>query len=122
MEPVYAFDYIVIAWFLIVGIAFVIVTLALSWLLQPRKPNPVKGEIYECGVEQVGPSWVQFKIGYYVYALLFVLFDIETAFLYPWAVALKQLPLFVLGEMVVFIVILALGLVYAWREGALAWR
>ncbi len=122
MEPTYAFDYTVIAWFLIVGVAFVIVTLALSRLLQPRKPEAVKGEIYECGVRPVGPSWVQFKIGYYVYALLFVLFDIETAFLFPWAVALNALPVFVLGEMVIFLVILALGLVYAWKEGALAWR
>jgi NADH-quinone oxidoreductase subunit A len=122
MEPTYAFDYNVIAWFLIVGVFFVIITLALSRLLQPRKPGPVKAEIYECGVKPVGPSWVQFKIGYYVYALLFVLFDIETAFLYPWAVALKELPVFVLGEMVVFLVILGLGLVYAWKEGALAWR
>jgi NADH:ubiquinone oxidoreductase subunit 3 (subunit A) len=122
MEPTYAFDYIVIAWFLIVGVAFVIVTLALSRLLQPRKPGQVKGEIYECGVRPVGPSWVQFKIGYYVYALLFVLFDIETAFLFPWAVALNALPVFVLAEMIVFLVILALGLLYAWKEGALAWR
>jgi NADH:ubiquinone oxidoreductase subunit 3 (subunit A) len=122
VEPTYAFDYTVIAWFLIVGVAFVIVTLALSRLLQPRKPEKVKGEIYECGVRPVGPSWVQFKIGYYVYALLFVLFDIETAFLYPWAVALNSLPVFVLGEMVIFLVILALGLAYAWKEGALTWR
>jgi len=122
MEPTYAFDYTVIAWFLIVGVAFVIVTLAMSRLLQPSKPEKVKGEIYECGVRPVGPSWVQFKIGYYVYALLFVLFDIETAFLFPWAVALNSLPVFVLGEMIVFLVILALGLVYAWKEGALTWR
>jgi NADH-quinone oxidoreductase subunit A len=122
MEPVYAFDYTVIAWFLIVGVAFVIVTLALSRLLQPRKPGKVKAEIYECGVEPVGPPWVQFKIGYYVYALLFVLFDVETAFLYPWAVALNKLPVFALAEMIVFLAILGLGLAYAWKEGALAWR
>jgi NADH:ubiquinone oxidoreductase subunit 3 (subunit A) len=122
METVYAFDYTVIAWFLIVGVAFVIVTLALSRLLQPRKPDPVKSSVYECGVEPIGPPWVQFKIGYYVYALLFVLFDVETAFLYPWAVALKILPVFALVEMIVFLLILGLGLVYAWKEGALAWR
>ena len=116
------FDYTVIAWFLIVGVAFVIATLAISRLLQPRKPNPVKGSIYECGREPIGPPWVQFKVGYYVYALLFVLFDVETAFLYPWAVTVDALPVFVLGEMVVFLLILALGLVYAWKEGALAWR
>jgi NADH:ubiquinone oxidoreductase subunit 3 (subunit A) len=122
MEPNYAFDYTVIAWFLIAGVAFVALTLGVSRLLQPRKPNPVKGTIYECGSLPVGPPWVQFKIGYYVYALLFVLFDIETAFLYPWAVSLNKLPLFVLGEMVVFLSVLWLGLVYAWKEGALRWR
>lgn len=122
MEPVYAFDYTVIAWFVIAGIAFVIATLGLSRLLQHRKRNDVKASIYECGVEPIGPPWVQFKVGYYVYALLFVLFDVETAFLYPWAVSLQALPVFVLGEMVVFLVILALGLLYAWKEGALAWR
>jgi len=122
MEPSYAFDYNVIAWFLIGGVSFVGVTLGMSRLLQHRKPEKVKSEIYECGVEPVGPPWVQLKIGYYVYALLFVLFDVETAFLYPWAVTLDALPLFVLGEMVVFIGILALGLAYAWKEGALQWR
>lgn len=122
MEPVYAFDYTVIAWFVIVGVAFVAVTLGLSRMLQHRKPEPVKASIYECGMEPVGPPWVQFKVGYYVYALLFVLFDVETAFLYPWAVSLQALPVFVLAEMVVFLVILALGLLYAWKEGALAWR
>ena len=122
MEQAYAFDYIVIAWFLAIGVAFVLVTLGLSRLLQPRKPNAVKSEIYECGVEPVGPPWVQFKIGYYVYALLFVLFDVETAFLYPWAVSLNSLPVFVLLEMIVFLAILGVGLAYAWKEGALAWR
>jgi NADH-quinone oxidoreductase subunit A len=122
MEPTYAFDYSVIAWFLIGGVAFVAATLGMSRLLQHRKPEQVKSEIYECGVEPVGPSWVQFKIGYYVYALLFVLFDVETAFLYPWAVSVNALPVYVLAEMVVFLAILALGLVYAWKEGALSWR
>lgn len=122
MEPTYAFDYSVIAWFLIGGVAFVAATLGVSRLLQHRKPEAVKSEIYECGVEPIGPPWVQLKVGYYVYALLFVLFDVETVFLYPWAVTLNALPLYVLAEMVVFLAILALGLVYAWKEGALSWR
>jgi NADH:ubiquinone oxidoreductase subunit 3 (subunit A) len=122
MEPSYAFDYTVIAWFLIGGVGFVAFALGLSRLLQPRKPNPVKSEIYECGLVPVGPTWVQFKIGYYVYALIFVLFDVEAAFLYPWAVTLRALPLFVVGEMAVFLGILGLGLGYAWKEGALRWR
>jgi NADH:ubiquinone oxidoreductase subunit 3 (subunit A) len=122
VESSYAFDYSVIAWFVIGGVAFVAVTLGLSRLLQHRVPERVKSEIYECGVEPIGPPWVQLKIGYYVYALLFVLFDVETVFLYPWAVTVGVLPVYVLAEMVVFIVILALGLVYAWKEGALQWR
>jgi NADH-quinone oxidoreductase subunit A len=122
MEPTYAFDYSVIAWFLIGGVAFVGATLGISRLLQHRKPEAVKSEIYECGVEPIGPPWVQLKIGYYVYALLFVLFEVETAFLFPWAVTLGVLPVYVLVEMVVFLAVLALGLVYAWKEGALSWR
>lgn len=122
MEPSIAFDHAVVAWFLIGGVAFVAATLGVSRLLQHRTPSVVKSEIYECGVQPIGPSWVQLKIGYYVYALLFVLFDVETAFLYPWAVTLDVLPLFVLAEMVVFLAILALGLAYAWKEGALTWR
>src|SRR5450759_4825572 len=111
MEPKLAFAYGLIASFLIIGSLFVVATLGISRLLAPRKPDPEKYSVYECGSEPIGPPWVQFRIGYYVYALLFVLFDIETVFLYPWAVALKSLPVFVLGEMVIFLVILALGLV-----------
>ncbi len=122
MEPRLVIDYIGVGAFLIVGIAFVFGTLGLSRMLAPRKPNPEKLSIYECGVEPIGPPWVQYRIGYYVYALLFVLFDIETVFLYPWAVTVGSASLFVLFEMVVFIGILAAGLVYAWREGALRWR
>jgi NADH:ubiquinone oxidoreductase subunit 3 (subunit A) len=122
MEPTYAFDHSVIAWFLLGGVAFVAATLGVSRLLQHREPGTVKSEIYECGVEPVGPPWVQLKIGYYVYALLFVLFDVETAFLYPWAVSVGALPLYVLAEMVVFLAILGLGLAYAWKEGAFSWR
>lgn len=115
-------DYLSIAVFLLLGGAFIIATLGLSWVLHPSAITPEKLKPYECGSEPIGPPWVQFRIGYYVYALLFVIFDIETVFLYPWAVAFGRLGVFVLLEMVAFIVILALGLAYAWREGALAWR
>jgi NADH:ubiquinone oxidoreductase subunit 3 (subunit A) len=122
VEPRLAFDYTVVAAFLAVGVAFVFVTLGMSRLLAPHRPNAEKLSVYECGSEPVGPPWVQFRIGYYVYALLFVLFDVETVFLYPWAVTVGAAPLFVLFEMVVFIAILGAGLVYAWKEGALRWR
>ncbi len=118
-----AFDHLVVGAFLIFGAVFVIATVFVSNLLSPKgKPAPDRLEPYECGSEPVGPPWVQFRIGYYVYALLFVVFDIETVFLYPWAVAFDSMGVFILVEMLIFIAILAAGLAYAWREGALRWR
>jgi NADH-quinone oxidoreductase subunit A len=117
------FDYVVIGVFVLFGAIFVAATVAVSNLLSPKsRPEPNRFEPYECGVEPVGPPWVQFRIGYYVYALLFVVFDIETVFLYPWAVVFDAMGLFILAEMVVFIAILGAGLAYAWKEGALRWR
>jgi NADH-quinone oxidoreductase subunit A len=116
------FDYLILAVFVVLGALFVIATLSASWLLSPKKPSADKETTYECGVEPIGPPWVQFRVGYYVYALLFVVFDIETIFLYPWAVAFGQMGIFVLIEMFVFVGILVAGLAYAWKEGALRWR
>jgi NADH:ubiquinone oxidoreductase subunit 3 (subunit A) len=93
----------------------------MAYFMRPRRPNKVKTETYECGIETIGDSWVQFKVQYYLYALVFLIFDIETIFLFPWAVAYKQLSLFALLEMVIFIVLLAVALIYAWRKGALEW-
>ncbi len=107
--------------FIVVAVALVVVPLILNMLLAPKKPNRVKGEAYECGMETVGDTWVQFKAQYYIYALIFVVFDIEAVFLFPWAVAYQQLPLFAIVEMVIFVAILAAGLIYAWRKGALEW-
>ena len=115
-------DYLILAAFVVIGFAFVIVTVGASNLLSPTAPSEEKSRIYECGSTPVGPPWVQFRIGYYVYALLFVVFDIETVFLYPWAVAFNRMGLFLLVEMIFFVGILVLGLVYAWKEGALTWR
>ena len=89
---------------------------------RPSNPNPVKSSTYECGNETVGETWVQFNFRYYLYALLFVLFDIEAIFLYPWAVAYKQLKLFGLVEMVIFVLILMVGYLYAWKKRALEWQ
>lgn len=99
-----------------------IVTLIIAWLLRPKKPNPVKKQTYESGVETIGDTWVQFKVQYYIYALIFVVFDVEAVFLLPVAVALKQLPLYALIWIVVFIALLADALLYAWRKGALHWQ
>lgn len=108
--------------FVVVGVLFVVATVTTSNLLSHSKPSPEKSAIYECGSTPIGPPWVQFRVGYYVYALLFVVFDIETVFLYPWAVAFNSMGLFILVEMIIFVTILGFGLAYAWKEGALRWR
>ena len=110
-----------VAIFIIVAILFTTIGLGLSALLRPRKPNPVKLSTYECGVESQGNSWIQYFPGFYIYALVFVVFEVETVFLYPWAVAYGKLGLFALIEMLVFVGILVLGLAYAWRKRALRW-
>jgi NADH:ubiquinone oxidoreductase subunit 3 (subunit A) len=114
-------EWLYIGLFLIVGIIVPAAALILSRLLAPRKPNPIKQSTYECGIETVGENWVQFKAQYYIFALVFLIFDVETVFLFPWAITLKQLPLFAVLEGVLFILILVAGLVYAWRKGALDW-
>ncbi len=115
-------DYLVIGTFVLVGIVFVMLTVSVSNILSHQNPSAAKSRIYECGVDPIGSPWVQFRIGYYVYALLFVVFDIETVFLYPWAVVFSRMGMFVLVEMALFVAVLLLGLLYAWKEGALTWR
>ena len=114
-------EWLYIGIFIVIGIILPIVPLVLSRLVAPRKPNPIKQSTYECGMETVGDSWVQFKAQYYIFALVFLVFDVETVFLFPWALSLKQLPLFVVLEGVLFIAILVVGLVYTWRKGMLEW-
>jgi NADH-quinone oxidoreductase subunit A len=115
-------DYGTLAVFLLGGVAFGFVILITNWLVRPRKPGKVKQETYECGLETDGPTWVQFKVSYFLYALLFVVFDVDAIFLYPWAVAFKSLGFFALFEMFIFVGILAAGLWYAWKKGALEWK
>ena len=105
------------------GAAMVMVggMLGLGRLIRPTRPQPQKYINYESGVDPVGQAWSQSQIRYYVFALLFVMFDVEAVFIFPWAVRLESLSGFGLAEMAVFIVILALGLVYAWRKGVLRW-
>jgi NADH:ubiquinone oxidoreductase subunit 3 (subunit A) len=90
-------------------------------LIAPRKPNPLKNDTYECGIETVGETWVQFRVQYYIFALVFLVFDVELVFLFPWAAAFNQLPLFAVLEGILFVIILVAGLLYAWRKGALEW-
>jgi NADH-quinone oxidoreductase subunit A len=107
--------------FLIIGIVVPIAPLVIAAFIAPKKPNPIKQSTYECGMETVGESWVQFKAQYYVFALVFLVFDVETVFLFPWALVLKALPMFAVLEGVIFILILFAGLVYTWRKGLLEW-
>jgi NADH-quinone oxidoreductase subunit A len=114
-------DWLFIGVFLVLAPVFPALALIVPRLLAPKKPNPIKQQTYECGIETVGSSWVQFRVQYYLFALVFLIFDVETVFLFPWAVAFDQLPLFAVLEGVLFILILAFGLIYAWRKGALEW-
>ena len=101
--------------------AFGLVTLALSYLLQPKYPEPEKLSVYECGSEPFSDSRMPFPVRYYVIAMLFVIFDIEVIFLYPWAVTFKQLGIIGFIEMMIFIGLFVVAYVYAWRKGALEW-
>ena len=109
------------------ALAFPVGALVTSYLLgvlrlRPKAPNAIKDRTYECGVETEGDTWVQFNVRYYMFALLFVLFDVEVVFLYPWAVAFRQVKFFGFVEAVLFILILMIGYVYAWRKRALEWH
>ena len=114
-------EWIYIGLFLIVGAFIPAAAIIVAAVLSPRKPNPIKESTYECGIETVGENWVQFKAQYYIFALVFLVFDVETVFLFPWAVKLGQLGMFAVLEGIVFILILVAGLVYTWRKGMLEW-
>lgn len=115
-------DYNFIGVFVVVAVIFPFVALGAAWLLRPKKPNPVKTDTYECGLQTIGDTWVRFRAQYYIYALVFLVFDIEAAFMFPWAVAYDKVGLYALAEAFLFLAILALALVYAWRKGALRWQ
>ena len=104
------------------AIALVAVALGIARAISPRSFNPQKGEAYECGIPTRGKSWMQFKVGYYLFAILFLMFDVETVFLFPWAVVVQDLGVYGLISIFFFLIILVLGLAYAWRKGALEWK
>ena len=99
-----------------------VLPLVLAHFLAPKKPGPSKIAAYECGLPSTGDPWVQFRVQYYLYALLFVIFDVEVVFLYPWAVVWRTLGWAAFVEMAVFLGILAVGLAYAWKKGVLEWE
>jgi len=104
-----------------VAVSFAVFTLVLSSLLGRPRPNPAKSEMYECGVPPIGTARERFPIKFYLVCMLFILFDVDAAFLYPWALIFRQLGVFGLVEMAVFVFLLGGGFVYAWRVGALDW-
>jgi NADH-quinone oxidoreductase subunit A len=108
--------------FTLVGTAFVGFTLLFARLVRPSAPSAAKSQTYECGVTPVGQACVPFNPHYYLFALLFVIFDVEAAFLFPWALAFRKVGIYAVAEMLIFVVLLGVGLAYAWRRGALQWE
>ena len=104
------------------ALVLVIAGTAMAWLLSPSKRNAQKELPYECGVPPRGTSWMQFKVGYYLFAILFLMFDVEAVFLFPWAVVVQELGLLALVNVLFFMLVLVLGLAYAWKKGALQWK
>ena len=114
-------SFLVVVWF---GLAAVLIAVLLLWvssLLRPSKPGREKMLTYESGVDPVGEGWSQSQVRYYIFALLFVIFDVEAVFIFPWATQLERYGMFGLVEMGIFVSVLLLGLVYAWRKGVLRW-
>ena len=107
---------------ILTAVALVVAAMTIAKLIAPRSFNPQKGEPYECGIPTRGESWVQFRAGYYLFAILFLMFDIETVFLFPWAVVVAEVGVYALVSVGVFLLILVLGLAYAWRKAALEWK
>jgi len=102
---------------IIVGVGMII-----AWLVSPKSKNAQKEEAYECGVPTTGTSHIQFRVGYYLFVILFLIFDVETVFIFPWAVVMKDLGAVAFVEILIFFVILGLGLLYAWKKNALRWE
>lgn len=107
---------------LLTAVTLVAAAYVIAKLIGPRSYNKVKGEPFECGIPTRGSSWLPVSIGFYLFAILFLLFDIETVFLYPWAVVVKQFGSMALVTIGFFLLVLAFGLAYAWRKGVLEWK
>ena len=107
---------------MLTAVTLVVAAYVIAKLIGPRSYNPVKGEPFECGIPTRGSSWLPSHIGYYLFAILFLMFDIETMLLYPWAVVVKQYGSLALVSISFFLLVLVFGLAYAWRKGALEWK
>ena len=108
--------------FFLVGAIFVGLVLIFSGIVAPRSTNAQKFEPYECGIPTEGLTWLQFNVGYYLFAILFLVFDVETVLVFPWAVVMKEVGMIAFVEIVMFFFILGLGLLYAWKKHALIWE
>mgnify|MGYP003392794876 FL=1 len=107
--------------FIILGVVFVLAPFVVSFFMAPSKPSEQKLSTYECGEIPVGFAWVQYNVRYYFFVLIFLVFDVETIFLFPWAVIIKEVGVVAMVEMLIFLTVLFFGLIYAWRKGALEW-
>lgn len=107
---------------LITAVFLVVAAYTIAKLIGPRSYNAVKGEPFECGIPTRGSSWIPVHVGYYLFAILFLMFDVETVFLYPWAVVVKEIGTTALASIGFFLLVLVFGLAYAWRKGALEWK
>jgi len=113
-------DYMLV--FLLTGVGFVVGNFFLSSLLRPSRPNAKKLSTYECGEEPIGSGWIQYNVRYYLFAMIFVVFDVEALFLVPWAVVYQSLGVVTFVEMFIFLFILVAGLIHVWRKGVLKWE
>ena len=116
------FEYVAVLASLVVAAIVPIAFLLVQWALGPRRPSAIKGEAFECGNAPSGSAWGRFSVKFYLTAILFIVFDVEVVFLYPWAIEFRSLGMMGFVEMLLFVVILALGLAYVWRKGALEWE
>jgi NADH-quinone oxidoreductase subunit A len=119
--PQYTWTYTFLGIFFLLATVFAALPVVASKVIRPRKPSKIKQDPYECGMEKVGDAWIQFKIQYYLYALVFIVFDVEIVLIFPWAVVFKQLGPIAFIEMALFLAILFVGLVYVWKKRDLEW-
>jgi NADH-quinone oxidoreductase subunit A len=115
------FDFANVLVYILVSAGFIFGSMTLGKVLRPNRPTPQKLSTYECGEEAIGSAWIQFNVRFYIIALIFLIFDVEIAVLFPWATIFKQQPLLVFGEIMIFTVILVVGFIYVWVKGDLEW-
>jgi NADH-quinone oxidoreductase subunit A len=117
----YSWDYTFVGIYFLIVTIFAVLPIVASKIFRPKKPSSGKLDPYECGLERIGDAWVQFKIQYYLYALVFIVFDVEVVLILPWAVVFKTLGPVAFVEMAIFLLILFVGLIYVWRKRDLEW-